>query len=135
VLRSLSVVVVPLCAVALLSGCSPDTDTAMPSSSPAPVPADPSATDDVPGTLACKALIDAVRDGTLMTPGVVDGITQASSTADAPIADSAQRLAAAYAKAVSARGTDGEPDAVAAVSAAGVEMSTVCNESGLETVG
>jgi hypothetical protein len=108
---------------------------AAPASSPAPVPADPSATDDVPGTLACRALIDAVRDGTLMTPGVVDGIAQASSTADAPIANSAERLAAAYGKAVSAQGTDGEPDAVAAVSAAGAEMSTVCNESGLETVG
>ncbi len=61
--------------------------------------------------------------------------SQASTTADAPIADSAQRLAAAYAGAVSARGTESEPDAVAAVSAAGVEMSTVCEQSGLEPVG
>ena len=70
-----------------------------------------------------------------MTPAVVDGIARAASTADAPIADAAQRLAAAYAGAVAARGTENEPDAVAAVSAAGGEMSTVCKESGLETVG
>ncbi len=121
----------------MLSGCSGGGEVAASPSPtlPAPVPADPSATEDVPGTLACQALITAVRDGTLMSPGVVDGIVRAGTTADAPIADAAQRLAAAYAAAVSARGTDGEPDAVAAVSAAGVDMTTVCDESGLETVG
>jgi hypothetical protein len=121
----------------MLSGCSGDAEPAAgPSTVPsAIVPDDPSATEDVPGTLACRTLIVAVREGTLMAPGVVDGIVQASSTADAPIAESAQRLAAAYAGAVSAAGTESEPDAVAAVSAAGVEMSTVCDESGLETVG
>ncbi len=122
-----------------MSGCSSDGDPDLgigSSPSPAaPVPADPSATEDVPGTLACRSLIAAVREGTLMSPGVVEEITRAGSTADAPIADSAQRLAAAYTTAVSARGTENEPDAVAAVSAAGAEMSTVCGESGLETVG
>ncbi len=127
----------PLCAVVLLSSCSGDAEPTAPppSAVAAPVPADPSATEDVPGTLACRTLISAVREGTLMSPGVVDEVTRAGTTADAPIADSAQRLAAAYAKAVSARGTENEPDAVAAVSAAGSEMSTVCGESGLETAG
>ena len=138
-MRSLPAVLLPLCAVALLSSCSRDADPTVspPSSAPAsaPVPADPSATEDVPGTLACRALVAGVRDGTLMSPGVVDGIVQAGTTADAPIAESAQRLASAYAGAVSARGTESEPDAVAAVSAAGVEMATVCEESGLEAVG
>jgi hypothetical protein len=126
-----------LCAVVLVSGCSSDTEpgTTPASSAAAPVPADPSATEDVPGTLACRALAAAVRDGTLMAPGVVDGIARAASTADAPITDAAQRLSAAYASAMSSRGTDDEPDAVAAVSAAGVEMQTVCDDSGLETVG
>jgi hypothetical protein len=131
--------VASVCAVALLSGCAKDADpVAGPSpspSGPAPVPDDPSASVDLPGTLACQALAAAVRDGTLMTPAVVDGIARAASTADAPITDAAQRLAAAYAGAMAARGTENEPDAVAAVSAAGVEMSTVCQESGLETVG
>ncbi len=135
--RSLSVVALSWCAVALLSGCSGDAEPAAAPSvaSSAVVPDDPAATEDVPGALACRTLIVAVRDGTLMTPGVVDGIVQASTAADAPIAEAAQRLAAAYAGAVSAAGTESEPDAVAAVSAAGVEMSTVCDESGLETVG
>lgn len=105
------------------------------SAAPAPVPDDPSATEDVPGALACRALIAAVRDGTLMGPGVVDEITRAGTTADAPVADAAQRLAAAYAGAVRARDTESEPDAVAGVSAAGAEMAGVCGESGLETVG
>ena len=136
-LRSLSALLLPYCAVLALSGCSRDADPAV-SPTPAvsaPVPADPSATDDVPGTLACRALIAAVREGTLMGPGVVDEITRAGSTADAPIAEAAQRLAAAYAGAVAARGTESEPDAVAAVSAAGADMTTVCDDSGLETVG
>ena len=85
--------------------------------------------------MACKALAVAVRDATLMNPGVVEALVAASTSADAPIADSAQRLATAYAKAVGAKGTDDEPDAVAAVSVAGAEMFQVCDESGFETVG
>ena len=121
----------------MLSGCSGDAEpgTAPAATLSAPVPADPSATEDVPGALACRTLIDAVREGTLMSPGVVDAVARAGSTADAPIAEAAQRLAAAYAGAVGAQGTEGEPDAVAAVSVAGAEMTTVCDESGLETVG
>jgi hypothetical protein len=143
--------VLPVCAFLLLSGCSRDADPLasptpsaqappnpaeqVPADPPEQVPADPSATEDIPGTVACGALTAAVRDATLMTPGVVDAIVSASGTADAPIAESAQRMATAYASAVAERGTDSEPDAVAAVSAAAAEMSTVCSESGLEAVG
>jgi hypothetical protein len=91
--------------------------------------------DDPPGSMACGELKDAVTGATLMEPGVVDRIVGYSSTADAPVADSAQRLAAAYAAAVTAHGSDNEPDAVAAVSAAGAEMTRICDESGLATVG
>jgi hypothetical protein len=70
-----------------------------------------------------------------MNPSVVDAIVAASASADAPIADAARRLGDAYRKALSSSGTADEPDAVAAVSAAGAEMSTVCGESGLDTVG
>jgi hypothetical protein len=70
-----------------------------------------------------------------MEPGVVDRIVAASSTADAPVADAAQRLAAAYAKATTSKGTSQEPDAVAAVSAAAADMAGVCAESGLESAG
>jgi hypothetical protein len=93
------------------------------------------AADDPPGTLACGKLGVAIQRGTLMDPGVVDDVVAASATADAPLADSAQRLAAAYAAAVAAKGAADEPDAVAAVSAAAAELAGVCNESGLETVG
>jgi hypothetical protein len=79
--------------------------------------------------------VTAVDDATLMQPGVVDVIARASATADAPVGDAAQRLASAYAAAAAARGTDTEPDAVAAVSAAGADMSQVCADSGLDTVG
>jgi hypothetical protein len=91
--------------------------------------------DDPPGSMACGELRDAVTGATLMEAGVVDRIVRYSSSADAPVADSAQRLAAAYAAAVAAHGTDNEPDAVAAVSVAGADMSTICDESGLDTVG
>ena len=91
--------------------------------------------DDPPGTITCDKLAEAVANSTLMEPGVVDDIVAASSTADAPVADSAHRLAAAYASALTATGSDGEPDAIAAVSAAGADMSGICADSGLETVG
>ena len=125
--RSLAVVLVVL----LLSGCSAEVE---PDVSAAPS-AGPTAIDDPPGSLTCGALLSAVNGATLMTPGVVDAIARASSTADAPVADSAQRLAAAYAGAVAAHGTGNEPDAVAAVSAAGADMTRVCDDNALATVG
>jgi hypothetical protein len=70
-----------------------------------------------------------------MEPGVVDAINRASGTADAPVADAAGRLAAAYGTAVTASGAPEEPDRIAAVSAAAADMSGVCDDSGLETVG
>jgi hypothetical protein len=118
----------------LTAGCSEDASRPQPSASVL-IPADPLATDDVPGTVACRALAAAVRDATLMEPGVVDAIAAAAVTADAPIADAGKRLATAHAAAAAARGTDREPDAVATVSAVGAEMEEVCQESGLKTVG
>ena len=70
-----------------------------------------------------------------MNPGVVDGIARASGTADAPVADAARRLATAYASAVESHGTDSEPDAIAAVGVASAEMTSVCQESGLNAAG
>lgn len=133
-IRSLSVL---LCLL-LAGGCSSSgTPRATPSSPAgvAPVPADPSATEDVPGELACGTLVAAVKDGSLMEPGVVETIVTSASTADAPIADAAQRLREAYTTAAASAGTDGEADAVAAVSAAGADMLKICDESGLQTVG
>lgn len=121
--------------VVLVAGCSGG------SPAPAPAPAvpsaagSPSAVDDPPGTVACGLLGVAVRDATLMRPGVVDAVGAAGATADAPVLEAADRLAAAYRAAVASRGTDREPDAVAAVSAAAAEMSGVCADSGLETAG
>jgi len=89
----------------------------------------------LPGTRTCAALTTAITRATLMDPGVVDRIVAASSTADAPVADAAQRLAAAYARATASRGAAQEPDAVAAVSAAAADMAGVCAESGLESAG
>jgi len=88
-----------------------------------------------PGTLTCAELGDSIRRASLMQQGVVDGIIRTSGTADAPVASAAQRLAAAYAVAVVAKGSEGEPDAVAAVSAAAVDMQGVCEQSGLATTG
>ncbi|GAB1645302.1 hypothetical protein [Krasilnikovia sp. MM14-A1259] len=116
-----------------LAGCSGG-----PATPPAPTTASPSAgtvADDPPGTVTCGKLTRAIADGTLMQPGVVDDIVAASATADAPVADAARRLGEAYEAAVAVHGTDREPDAVAAVSAAASEMSKVCEDSGLETVG
>jgi hypothetical protein len=88
-----------------------------------------------PGTETCTELGAAITEASLMQPGVVDRIAAAAATADAPVADSARRLATAYAAALTARGTPQEPDATAAVSAAAADMSGICNESGLETAG
>jgi hypothetical protein len=120
---------------ALLGACSDGATPPPPSASTAGSPAEAPAVEETPGLLACGTLSTAVTDGTLMTPGVVDGIVRASTTADAPVADAAQRLAAAYASAVTARDLESEPDAVAAVSAAAADMTGVCDDSGLERVG
>ncbi|MFF5084296.1 hypothetical protein ACFY36_45240 [Actinoplanes sp. NPDC000266] len=126
-----------LAALLVPAGCS---------SKPAPTPAvstaatsAPSAAaeiaDDPPGTLTCTALAAAVADASLMQEGVVDGIVNVSATADAPVADAAQALAVAYTQASASEGTESEPDAVAAVSAAAADMAQVCADSGLQTVG
>jgi hypothetical protein len=123
--------------LALLAGCSVgDQPAAAPTvAAAASAGASPSEVDDPPGAITCRRLEDAVHDATLMDPGVVDAIVTASATADAPVADAAHRLAAAYASAVTAKGSDSEPDAIAAVSKAGADMAGVCADSGLETVG
>lgn len=124
-----------LLALALLGGCSNGPEPTAPSSGGAAQGNTGTPADDPPGTLTCKSLANAVRSATLMNPGVVDGIVRLSSTADAPLADAAKRLAAAYAAAVNAHGTDAEPDAIAGVSVAGAEMTKVCDDSGLAAVG
>lgn len=136
-------------ALLLVAGCARDkssppvkqspAQSAAPSAAAQP-PAPPSvptaeASGALPGTRTCAALGTAITQATLMDPGVVGGIVAAAATADAPVSDAAQRLAAAYAKAVAAKGTPQEPDAVAAVSAAASDMSGVCQESGLESAG
>jgi hypothetical protein len=93
------------------------------------------AVDEPPGARTCSLLAAAIKGATVMLPGVVGDIVLASATADAPVADAAQRLSAAYATAVGAAGTDREPDAVAAVSAAAADMAGVCDDSGFSTVG
>ena len=126
-----------------LAGCSDDRPTVAPTPAPAAVRATTGSAssttsaeiDDPPGMTACQLLLDAVGGAALMQPGVVDAIESASTTADAPIAEAAHRLASLYASAVAAKGGESEPDAVAAVSAAGTEMSEVCAASGLGTVG
>jgi hypothetical protein len=155
--RSLCAVVlsVLIAGFAAAGGCSAD-DRRTPTPSAAPEAAPPTAStavddppgasaaappsvsavvDDPPGAITCARVVRAVREATLMMPGVVADVVRASGTADAPVADAAQRLSAAYAAAVEARGTDSEPDAVAAVSAAAAEMVGVCGDSGLGTVG
>jgi len=119
------------------AGCSA-AGRGTPVPAPAPVVAPPSVSapaDDPPGAMTCGRVVRAVRDATLMVPGVVTDVVQASDTADAPVADAAQRLSMRYTAAVAAHGTDGEPDAIAAVSEAAAEMVGVCADSGLETAG
>ncbi|MBM2618745.1 hypothetical protein JIG36_24615 [Actinoplanes sp. LDG1-06] len=136
-----ALIVAALLAGGASAGCGGAQET--PPVTPEPVPStasvvpsvETSVVDDPPGSLACAALAQAITDSSLMNPGVVDGVVQAASTADAPVADAADRLLGAYGKAVSSAGTEGEPDAVAAVSAAASDMSSVCSDSGLQTVG
>ncbi|AGZ39641.1 hypothetical protein AFR_06760 [Actinoplanes friuliensis DSM 7358] len=118
---------------AVTTGCSDDTQP--PAAAPTPSASVAAQLDDPPGTLTCTKVVSAVREGTLMTPGVVTDIVTASTTADAPVADEAQRLSTAFTAAVAAHNTDNEPDAIAAVSAAAAAMVKVCGDSGLETVG
>jgi len=121
----------------LLAGC---TSVSRPQGEPSTPPAVSSAVlsavvDDPPGTATCALLADAIGKANLMQDGIVDGIVAASSTADAPVADAAQRLAGTYRTAVEASGQASEPDAIADVSAAAADMSSVCADSGLRTVG
>lgn len=126
-----------LVVVLLAAGCGgKDHDvpavSAAPSDSATPVA---SAVDDPPGSVACTRLAAAVAAGSLMEPHVVDDIAAAGRTADAPLADAAERLATAYGSAVAAAGKADEPDKIAAVAAAASDMSGVCAESGLRTAG
>jgi hypothetical protein len=141
-----------LLACLLLAGCGGGGGgNGRPAASPSPpvvsVP-DPSATpggalpsvidsivDNPPGSIACARLAAAVAAGSFMTPGVVDGIVAASATADAPLADAAHRLGDAYDAAIAAAHKADEPDKIAAVGAAASDMSGVCADSGLQTVG
>jgi hypothetical protein len=138
VIRSLSVTA--LAVLLAVGGCSSGSRSPAPVASAvgdhAPFPS-PSmaAIDEPPGTNTCKLLVAAINGATLMEPGVVDAIVAASATADAPLADAATRLGAAYAAATMASTGPDEPDKVAAVSQAGSDMATVCDESDLATVG
>lgn len=116
-----------------VAACSdePGTEAAAPAGSPSVS----AAVDDPPGSLTCGKAVVALRDGTLMNPGVVEDIAGTAGTADAPVADAAQRLATAFAAAIKAEGDEEEPDAIAAVSAAGAELARICADSGLETTG
>ena len=133
-----SAVLVVIAAVVLLTGCAGE---AGPESvgTPAPpgvaLPSTPVPADTPPGTVSCARLAAAIQRSSLMEPGVIDDIDRMSRTADAPVADAAGRLSTAYADAVAATGTADEPDRIAAVSAAAADMSGVCDDSGLETVG
>lgn len=124
-------------AVVLLAGCG---DDAAPVPGPAgttsaAVPDVSASADEPPGAITCARLAAAIERSSLMEPGVIDEIDRAAATADAPVADAAGRLAAAYSAAVNASGAPDEPDRIAAVSAAASDMSGVCRDSGLETVG
>jgi hypothetical protein len=127
-----------LIAASVVAGCSGPGESDTPASAPqaavtSSAPAAP--VDEPPGAIACGKAVDAVREATLMLPGVVTDIAGAAGTADAPVADAAQMLSQAYTEAVAAHGTDDEPDAVAAVSEAAAELVAICADSGLETVG
>lgn len=122
-----------------LTGCGGHTGSAVspvapPVSSAAATSAAATSADEA-GRQACDLLKQAVDGATLMNPGVVQAIRAASSAADAPMSDAAGRLLMAYTTAVAAHGRDNEPDAVAAVSRAAVEMKQTCADAGLETVG
>ena len=87
------------------------------------------------GVLACARSTAAIDAGSFRTPGVVDEIVAASATADAPLADAARRLGNAYGAASASANKADEPDKIAAVGTVASDMSGVCAESGLRTVG
>jgi hypothetical protein len=125
-------VLVAIALSAATMGCS---DRPAPES-PATVPSAPvsaALVDDPPGRLTCRRLADAVRDASLMQPGVIQAIVAAGGTADAPVADAAAALGQAYQQALTSHETQSEPDAIAAVSAAAADMSQVCADSGLDS--
>jgi hypothetical protein len=130
-------VVVLVVAVVLMAGCADaaEPEPAAGSAAPSSLVSGSTPVDEPPGAITCARLAVAIERSTLMEPGVVDEINRLSGTADAPVADAAGRLAAAYAAAVNASGAANEPDRIAAVSAAASDMSGVCADSGLETVG
>ncbi|GAA2859100.1 hypothetical protein Acy02nite_23110 [Actinoplanes cyaneus] len=115
-----------------LVACGAENQPGTPAPAPSPVVSAAPA-DDPPGTLTCRALAAAVRDASLMEPGVIQAVVAAGGTADAPVADAAAALDEAYRKAVLSHGTQSEPDAIAAVSAAAADMSQVCADSGLDS--
>ncbi|MFI7541520.1 hypothetical protein [Actinoplanes sp. NPDC049599] len=124
---------VALLTAALLTGCSDPATQQPPTAALSAAPA--TSADDPPGAIACGKAIRAVREATLMNPGIITDITNAAATADAPVADAAARLSTAYTDAVAAHNKNTEPDAIAAVSAAAAELVEICNDSGLETAG
>ncbi|MFI1989933.1 hypothetical protein [Actinoplanes sp. NPDC020271] len=125
----------PFAAFIVLAGLGACDDRSEPGA-PAPAPSSflsAAPVDDPPGRLTCSALATAVRNASLMQPGVVQGIVAAGGTADAPVADAAAALGEAYGKALVSHETQSEPDAIAAVSAAAADMSQVCADSGLDS--
>jgi hypothetical protein len=118
----------------LLTGCG-GTDPSPPAETATAPSAGVATVGQPPGVAACALLKTAIDEGTLMQPGVADAVVAASVTTNQPVAAAGQRLGAAYAAAVASHDTDGEPDAVAAVSAAGADMKSVCVDEGLETAG
>lgn len=117
----------------LLAACSHEAPTG---TAPAPsVAISSGAVDEPPGIKACTLLADAIARSTLMNAEVIDGIVAASTTANASVAGAARRLGEAYGKAIDAKGTEEEPDRIAGVSAAAADMSTICADSGLRSVG
>lgn len=102
---------------------------------PASATATATATGDPAGAQACELVEQAVQEATLMDPGVVDGILAAEAAAEPAVSAAARALRAAHVAALAARGGATEPDAVAAVSSAGVDMAAVCRQSGLRPAG
>jgi len=94
-----------------------------------------SSADNPPGSIACARLAAAAAAGSFMTPGVIDEIVAATATADAPLADAAHRLGEAYRAAVASKNKADEPDKIAAIGEVASDMSAVCAEGGLQTVG
>ena len=135
-LRSWSAVLVLPLSVALAGGCTDDPPKQTPPAAATPAVVDGSSSmNDGPGEITCEELATAVEYGTLMEAGVVDTIVTSAKAADAPIADGAAKLGTAYRTATESHGTEEEPDAIAAVSAAGATLMAVCDESAPDSVG